>query len=469
MKNVLRTALLVTVFMPLHAMAAPAINDAGANTLKSHIERVLETQTKLLAKHGTTLSQTGTLSVEPAGTYYAVTTPKLTITDSNKITQTLGMIAINAIPTDNPQQYKMAIALPTPLPVHDASGKQSGSITIGTQNMTGVYNFALQTFVELSANYTDIVLNQNDGATITIPTLTTRSKLTDQGQGLLSGPQQTNMRGFQYKDTSTDISIQSVDLRTQIQDFDSLSAPLSTNIVDVFNLASTFELSLNLTGIRIANTAPKTEQHPILAASSSITLSAKDIKSGNGTLTAQINAEGINMNNTPDKPTRASIKFNVAPLPAPTPKSDTPQTTVAAAKQPEALPFKDLITRLQAAGTTLTLENLLISSSDYSISTQSVGKFSSDALYGLSSTGKMSITSMPQALQSGGDMIAQSLAALTMLPLGSEKTTDANGKVTTTYNFEIGNDGVISFNGMPLIPPPAAANNATNTAPKPTQ
>jgi|GEM_PF-4385991 len=150
------------------AFAAPAITQEGAEALQKLAEAALTSQTTAYKNAGSTLISEGRMVVEPAGTYYALTTPQLSLKMPDGVTRSIGMLAINAIPTEDPDTYKMAIALPTPMMDKNASGQTIGQIDIGSQTMNGLYHFNLQNFSELMADYKNIRFASTTGPDYTI-------------------------------------------------------------------------------------------------------------------------------------------------------------------------------------------------------------------------------------------------------------------------------------------------------------
>jgi hypothetical protein len=164
--------LLISLLVLLHAAPAMAadINAEGAAKLKTLFENLLANQKSLSKPDGTHLDYDGAVVVEQATTYYAVTLPhaRLTYPDGSRLD--IGMVSINASPHDNPGQWKMAVAVPTPIILLDAKQTQAIKITIGAQKTAGIWDETLESFAKMDAQYKNITIeNPVTGFTMQIP------------------------------------------------------------------------------------------------------------------------------------------------------------------------------------------------------------------------------------------------------------------------------------------------------------
>lgn len=183
------------------APARAAIDKAGAEKLKAVVEKALEEMGTSAEAAGKTLQLDGPVMVEPSGTYYAVTLPglKYGYMDGEKIE--MGMIAINAMPASKPGQWKMTLALPTPVSHFDEDQQLEALTTIGSQSFAGIWSEELDAFVKLNAAYQNVVrMDADHKPVMTIKTVTVTGDSTQNAQGAWSGDYKIDTAGIAYAD-----------------------------------------------------------------------------------------------------------------------------------------------------------------------------------------------------------------------------------------------------------------------------
>lgn len=165
-------ACLLTLTPLAPAVAAPAVDQAGAEALKPRIEETLGMTAQILKSRNCTMERQGELEVEPAGSYYAITTPALSFTCAGGMTRSVGMLAINAAPTDDPNLFKVAMALPTPMTDTDKQGSKVGTLSLGPQSMSGLWNMKDHSFESIAASYRDVrYTEEGTGRTMSLASL----------------------------------------------------------------------------------------------------------------------------------------------------------------------------------------------------------------------------------------------------------------------------------------------------------
>ena len=168
---------------------AATIDAAGAAHLKTVFTNLLTDKAKRITSQGSKLVMDGDVMVEPASGYYAVTLPHLSVVSADNSRFDIGMISVNVIPDDKPDQWKMSLALPTPLTWRDAQGAEKVKVEIGKQNFAGIWNEKLQNFTKLKAEYRDIKVNTPDKQFLGAATgLTLIYDLNQGSDGHWSGP-----------------------------------------------------------------------------------------------------------------------------------------------------------------------------------------------------------------------------------------------------------------------------------------
>lgn len=202
----------LTIIAP-HANAA-AINEAGANRLKAVFTEMLETQAMAWgAQSEVTLEQQGSLTVEQADKYYAITFPHMQIRQEDGSRIEIGIISANAAPHDAPGQWKMTYALPTPIRGYDAQDNETWRAEIKGQQAAGIFHDTLQQFSKLDATYSDISIQTLASTTpTTIGKIVLRFDFDEDTQKLWSGPGyiEANTIKTQSKDKKSSVEIGSI-------------------------------------------------------------------------------------------------------------------------------------------------------------------------------------------------------------------------------------------------------------------
>jgi hypothetical protein len=216
-------SLLIAFFIAPAAFAAK-INDKGAEKLKSLFETLISEQQTALKIQGGELKMIGDLTIEQAKKYYAVTLPEMNYIDADGKQTHIGLVAINATPTKDPDDWKMSVAIPTPILRKDEAGNIINKINIGSQNMVGLWQGELNNFSKLSSSYKDIVIQdgkQNNAATIKDIELVMDLKET--GKNLWSGPTRFDIKGLSLssEDKGNFINIDKATIAVAIDNFDS--------------------------------------------------------------------------------------------------------------------------------------------------------------------------------------------------------------------------------------------------------
>jgi hypothetical protein len=132
-------------------------SDKQAERLKTVFTNMLENYARESNTAETHLVMEGSVMVENAGSYYAVTLPHLSFAHPTGEKFEIGIIAINAVPAEN-KTIKMTVALPTPMTFYDANGTAKLKTTIGAQTLSGLWHEDMKSFTKLKAQYKDILV-----------------------------------------------------------------------------------------------------------------------------------------------------------------------------------------------------------------------------------------------------------------------------------------------------------------------
>lgn len=179
--------------LALVCLTAPAyaaeITPEGAAALKTLIQTQLDLRKATASASGEAYMTEGELSVVPQDTYYKVTFPKTKLRDGHGSIFNIGSVAANVMPTDSPNEWKAAVAFPTPIQILKADGTPQGEITIGQQRSLGIWNIEFNSFSRLDAHYETVAYKDFDEKlTISIGAIDLRNLFDRAANGYLSGP-----------------------------------------------------------------------------------------------------------------------------------------------------------------------------------------------------------------------------------------------------------------------------------------
>ncbi|QQG37097.1 MAG: hypothetical protein HYS17_04855 [Micavibrio aeruginosavorus] len=202
--------------------AAAAMSAEDGKRLKDLFGGMVDHYRNEARLQGGDLLVEGEVMVEPGDNYFAITLPHLTSLSADGTKINIGLIAINAVPGNQPQEWKMTLAMPTPITMYDASGKESAVLEIGSQNFAGVFHESFKNFVRLNAQYKNISFyDPVDGAKITIPDARAVYDLKQGGNALWSGPMNLSASNIQatFGNTGAAGKIASIRLDSTIKDY----------------------------------------------------------------------------------------------------------------------------------------------------------------------------------------------------------------------------------------------------------
>ncbi len=150
---------LIALLSLLPCVPAFAATDAQSEaSLRGVIERLLNGQKAAFEKTGGTFVKEGAIMIEPAGSYYAVTLPDITLVQPNQSKTALGLIALNASPA-GAKKWNITMALPTPIITKDKEGKTESELAIGKQSFTGLWDESFENFTSLKTIYQSVRLS----------------------------------------------------------------------------------------------------------------------------------------------------------------------------------------------------------------------------------------------------------------------------------------------------------------------
>ncbi|MCB1538094.1 MAG: hypothetical protein H6865_06210 [Rhodospirillales bacterium] len=450
--------LALSAFLLLLALPAAAtqidVTQGGADALKPRIATALDTLAGSLGAAGVRMERTGELMVEPAGNYYAVTTPAIVLHMPGGGTRTVGMVAINAIPTADPDIFRVAIALPTPMQDADANGKATGSLSIGRQMMNGILDTRAAMFTQLDADYQTLRLTDNLHQTdlqIADAAVSLRLAASD---ALWSGPAQMTLTNLTYRAPDHRYVIGRIAVNAALDGVDIIAkSTLPTNaalspggLVAAYigRNANTANMTIEGDDITITSLiAGKPQTGKIAKFMLSANLAG--LKTGLATAPFTLAASGGSADGT-------AARFMPATLDA--------RGTIA------KLPLVDLLTAadtharkalLDKSATTLTLDALALNAPAYGLTGNALLTSSGGAPLGATGALHASVRGMEDLAGFLSDSTATSAlglavppavpAAIAMVAMTGLPGTDAGGQPVKNFDFKLDADGKINLNG----------------------
>lgn len=196
--------ILTTLFaLCLHISSLPAVAESRAGTparaqaLEAVISDMLDNARNHFARDDATLKTEGALLVEDSGSYFAVTLPHLSVIREDDSRTDIGIIAMNVMPGEVADEWKMTVAMPNPIISYAPDGTQTASLDIGAQTFAGIYSEHLGNFSRLNARYQNISLTESNlHARTSIPEIRISQNYTRDPQNLWSGQTEILITGL---------------------------------------------------------------------------------------------------------------------------------------------------------------------------------------------------------------------------------------------------------------------------------
>jgi len=211
-------------------MTSIAINEAGEKKVRALAQSIIDQQRNALSGKNSELITTGDITIERAASYYAVMLPEMVhkttiqINDKTRVNEVrIGMIGLNVMPTANDKEWKMTLALPSPIRTFK-NGVEQTQITIGKQNFVGTWNEEIDSFSNIKLSYDDIKASAKNTKSpiIHISKLTMDTDITQNDQKRWSGPAKINLSDISIssKDGDTGASIKNFVVTSAVNDYD---------------------------------------------------------------------------------------------------------------------------------------------------------------------------------------------------------------------------------------------------------
>lgn len=487
-------------FVPLSAQAA--IDATGAKHLTGIFTKLLDEQKTSARLQGQELKAQGNVLVEPAGSYYAVTLPHLSMIHADGSTLDLGILVVNAMPGASAQEWKMTLAVPTPIIGYDAAKKPISRLDIGKQSFTGVWNESINNFSKLDARYENITsLASANGTTLKIPKAAVIYDLTHNADGKTwSGPTKFTLENVSLlrEGDSGQSKIGRVTMDTMVQDYSyekmheyqqkltALSATTNAAAVNSDQLADVlldmigsiwggFGSQIVLDDVDLSRPAiPGSPAGRLATKQIRIGFDAKGFATDNVTMTMKTQYEGLALTPAPAGfnetiPARLNLDLTVEKLPykklinVTRQAVETASTSADPQKNAGLLASKLIPQMLTQAGTTLKINKSFLGNNTYNVDLDGQLLANMATMMGAVGKAKLDVTgiedliALTKAQMKRNDLppeaakkLQGTLVTLTVLQLSGQQGKDAAGKPMRSYNLELTPEGKVMVNGADL-------------------
>lgn len=503
--------------VPAHA----TINADGAARLKGIFTRLLDEQKAATKLQQRSLQTQGDVVVEPAGSYYAVTLPHLSFANKDGSYIDLGILVVNAMPGASDKEWKMTLALPTPIIGYGADKKPLTRLDIGKQAFSGVWNESINNFTKLDARYENITsLASKDGITLKIPKAAIIYDLTPSADGKTwSGPTKFTLENLSViREIDPGQSrIGRLTMDTQVKNYsydrmrdyqsrlNALTGSIESGATGDEELGSLFLEMLShiwdgfgstiiLEDIVLSRPAiPGSPAGRLEMKQARIGFDANGFESDNVTMGLKTEYNGFNLVPAPAgfsefTPAKLNLDITVEKLPFRKLLNLTRKTVQAASATPTPqenagkLAAKLIPQMLTESGTFIRANKSFLGNTTYNIDLDGQMNANMAAIMGMDGKAKLEIAGLEKLIAltkeqlkkadlspDNKQKLQKSLLTMTILQLSGQQGTNAGGTPVRTYTLELTTDGKVMVNGADLsaLRALAAAAQPKEAAPAP--
>lgn len=504
MKKALFSIVLVLLFCGMPGQARAALDQAGAERLKQVFTDYLERRKTAMRFGGQELRAEGAIMVEPGDYYYAVTMPHLSVHNPDGSYTDIGILAINAMPGDTSREWKMTIAIPTPVLAYDAGKKIESRIDIGAQTLAGVWSEDMRNFTKLDARYENLSIQRiQDGLSVKIPRASILYDLAPSSDGKTwSGPVKYAMEQMEIAQSGDPgiSKIGRVELNGALHEYSPENARayeeklvalqasagetpspehmqgLYNMLFDAFsNLWDGFESTITVSDIALSRPAiPGSPAGSLTIAKAGMGMNARGFRSDRVNASMKIFYDGFKISPVPAgfgaaTPDHLTIDVSLAKLPfreivemgraemKAVPAGTEPTTAQTAALMTKAL---QLMTR---AGTSFTVKDSSLGNTTYNALLN--GQALADLEAAMKAVGSMrlEVSGLDRLIALSGEKLKDktlddasrkglkdSVVLLTVLQTIGQIGKNGKGEAVRVYDFALAKDGKMTLNGADL-------------------
>jgi hypothetical protein len=257
--------LCAALIWPVSASAAALINDQGAAELKKLVENELQERLAVTKITGEGLAMEGAVAVTPKSAFYEVKIPGLSISFGPQGKLDIGTVTLNAVP-GKAGEWMTSAALPPTMTFYEKPATVIATLSIGSQNFKGAWIPAQGIFPRFDGLYKEITIKgpAADDFKIAIGSLKTVANLKSSGDNILSGHD-----GFE----AGDIKINADGKGDILMDIQKLSL---TNIYDSLDISQGMEIRKKILDAAQTATPPDEQSAAFLGGLMSFTGAVPD-------------------------------------------------------------------------------------------------------------------------------------------------------------------------------------------------
>ncbi len=538
MKKLLLASAVLLTYAPYQVMAAD-INAEGAEHLKQVFTQILNDQKEIneAAGGGIDYVYTGEVKVEPKESYYTITLPQIEIKMRDTFSESfpdasedpaaegteetaeqtpsedifsvdLGITAINAVPADKENYWKMSVALPATITMQ-AAGEMAVNMNIGQQNTAGLFNDKWGYFTKLDATYQDVVFNvTNYGETsqFKVGEIKATADYEENAEQLLSGDAVVSLKNFLIQDeqNEVDVKIGDVSVKAGMKNFKPLTMDeykeKSLAMVDKMNamneqamsagefdflalqemLNAAFEMSqfegmdivYTVKDINMTSTNPDADMKSFNLGSAFMGFGLDNLATNEGEFGMKFGYADVAMD--PVKPgydgiipQGLNINVKATKLPMPAMWELGMNTAKGVAENPDMAQMAGmgllmkLPMMLSQAGSQVVIENNYLKGDDYNIALNGNATADMNAIYSAVAEFKGQFSGLDELLAkvqanannpelTTGFEFMSMAQQLEMMKSFGKAETGANGKSLYTYDIKVTADGQLLLNGQDM-------------------
>lgn len=503
--------LLFLVFAVIVLIApAPAfaqITPQGVEKLQSLFADIIARYASAAKSSGAELITEGDILVEPGDFYYAVTLPHVSVKQKDGSTTEIGMISANVIPGEKPDQWKMTVALPTPLTHRNPEGTITLIAGIGSQNFAGIWHEKFGTFIKINAQYKDIAIDQPlEQTRAAIPSASLTYDLTENAEGRWSGPADFKMSDFRmmFDKDKSEAHIGSLSVTSAIKDYaldsaqnyqaqiealtesyEAGDAPSDStaHLLGVYNMVfdflgkawDGFGFSMTMTDFSLTRPpSPGTPEGRIIISNAGFGFDMDGFRSGIVRMGLAVNYDGFLMTPTtpdynPATPGHVEARLNIGNLPYAEMVDLGRGALQGTLQNPQAGKLAGLQAMmmlpqiLTTAQTTATLNTMTFGNAQYDVLANGAMTANLKAVSGATGKARAEVSGMERltellktSAENPGVDAAQkktmqdTLATLAVVQMIGQMEKNSAGKDVRVYNFELNEQGQALLNGTDM-------------------
>lgn len=474
-------------------------------------DEMLESYAESARRKGFELQRDGSIMVEPVDNrYYAVTLPALSLRYPEGDTLKIGMIAANVLPTEQDDEWKISMAIPTPVTYYNAENAPEMRIHLGGQHFAGIWNERLNNYSKFDGRYQDIRIESADpGSRVEIPAISLSADLRETQENIWSGNARYNAIGTNViAGGQTVAAIGKIDMAIDIFDYaavkaqdyqeklQSLSESIESgdvadkqspfHVMGLYNLMTNvigdiwdgFAITVSIEDIEVTAARPSGENGPaerLELSEIAAGFSMKGFHQDSVSLRAQLDYNGLSVT-PPSERYRGTVpdhmKFDVSMNRLPYRKLvDLGQQTLKKAAGDnktmsklagiQALALAPQI--LSDAGTNLTIRDSRIGNEDYRVTLDGKATTDIQAMLGGTADIRAEISGIDKLLENFSrnlenpdlsdeqkEIIEKNMQSIEMLKRMGLQSRNEAGKFVMEYDFELTKDGRMLLNGRNL-------------------